>query len=133
QGSVDGGLIFERDVERTGDTQTLEPRAYYLYSEYEDQSDIPVFDSSPMTSSFNQLVRPDRFSGQDRVGGANQLTLALSTRLLNARGQERAHASIGQIRYFKDRRVTLDREPGEAERSSGSAVAGEFSWAVKDD
>jgi LPS-assembly protein len=35
--SFDGGLIFERQTSLFGQsmTQTLEPRAYYLYSQYE--------------------------------------------------------------------------------------------------
>ena len=133
-GSIDSGLIFERDTE-FADTpliQTLEPRLYYLYNEYEDQSDIPVFDSSDMTFSFSQLFREDRFSGKDRVGDTNQLTLALSTRLLDERGREKASASIGQIRYFSDRRVTLDNRPGVSERQSGSAVASEMIWRFSD-
>ena len=133
-GSVDSGLIFERDVNfaGTGLVQTLEPRLYYLYSEYEDQSDIPVFDSSNMTFSFNQLFREDRFSGKDRVGDTNQLTLAVSTRLLDARGREKASASVGQIQYFEDRRVTLRNAPGDSERQSSSALASEMSWHFSD-
>ncbi len=128
--SLDSGLIFERELDFASDTmlQTLEPRLFYLYNEYEDQSDIPVFDSSNMTFSFNQLFRDDRFSGKDRIGDANQLTMALSSRILNSRGQEKASASIGQIFYFDDRRVTLDDRPGEEERTSSSAIASEMTW-----
>jgi LPS-assembly protein len=133
-GSIDSGLIFERDVEfaNTPLIQTLEPRLYYLYNEYEDQSDIPVFDSSNMTFSFNQLFREDRFSGKDRVGDTNQLTLALSTRFLDERGREKASASIGQIRYFEDRRVTLYNGSGKSEGVGGSAVASEMTWQFSD-
>lgn len=131
-GSVDSGLIFERDLDGGDLVQTLEPRLFYLYNEYEDQSDIPVFDSSNMTFSFNQLFREDRFSGKDRVGDANQLTLALSTRFLNNRGQEKASASIGQIRYFKDRRVTLNNRLGDDQRTNRSAVASEATYQFSD-
>ena len=131
-GSLDSGLIFERPLDSGNLTQTLEPRLFYLYSEYEDQSDIPVFDSSNMTFSFNQLFREDRFSGKDRVGDSNQLTLALSTRFLNSRGQEKASASIGQIRYFKDRRVTLSNRLGEDQRTSKSALASEMTYQFAD-
>jgi LPS-assembly protein len=131
-GSLDSGLIFDRDLESSGLTQTLEPRLFYLYSEYEDQSDIPVFDSTNMTFSFNQLFREDRFSGKDRVGDANQLTLAVSTRFLNSRGQEKASASIGQIRYFKDRRVTLNNRIGDAQMTNDSAIASEMTYQFND-
>jgi LPS-assembly protein len=111
--SVDSGLYFERDIEFFDKSyqQTLEPRLYYLYSEYEDQSQIPLFDTSDLTFSFNQLFRDDRFSGHDRVGDANQATLALTSRLYDDAGREKARASVGQIQYFEDRRVTLDRTP----------------------
>jgi LPS-assembly protein len=133
-GSLDSGLIFERAVtlRDTAYQQTLEPRAYYLYSEYEDQSDIPLFDTSDLTFGFNQLFRDDRFSGRDRVGDTNQLTLAVTSRLYDPRGREKVRASLGQIRYFRDRRVTLLNVPGTAELRSGSAVAGEFSYRLSD-
>ncbi|MGM0632044.1 MAG: LPS-assembly protein LptD [Pseudomonadota bacterium] len=108
--SLDGGLIFERPV-RFGDlnlTQTLEPRLYYLYSEYEDQSELPTFDTTQRYLSFDQLFRPDRFGGHDRVGDANQISAALSTRFVDEQGSTRARADIGQIFYFEDRRVSPD-------------------------
>ena len=45
--SVDGGLIFERATTLGGEgmTQTLEPRVFYLYSQYDQQTDQPDFDS----------------------------------------------------------------------------------------
>jgi LPS-assembly protein len=133
-GSVDSGLIFERAL-TLGDTayqQTLEPRLFYVYSEYEDQRDIPVFDSSELTFAFNQLFRDDRFSGKDRVGDTNQLTLAMTSRLYDPQGRELVRASLGQIRYFRDRRVTLFNTPGQTELRSGSAIAGEFSYRLSD-
>jgi len=130
--SVDSGLIFERDYAVFGEhfTQTLEPRAYYLYSEYEDQSDLPLFDSGELTFSFNQLFRDDRFSGNDRVGDANQLTLAVTSRFYDEKGQEKARASIGQIQYFEDRLVTLSRIPGTIDTLASSALVGEISYQL---
>jgi LPS-assembly protein len=133
-GTLDSGLIFERAVTLRDSAyqQTLEPRLFYLYSEYEDQSDIPVFDSSQLTFAFNQLFRDDRFSGKDRVGDTNQLTLAMTSRLYDTRGRELARASLGQIRYFRDRRVTLFNAPGQTELRAGSAIAGELSYRLSD-
>ena len=88
-------------------TQTLEPRLYYLFSEFEDQSLLPVFDSSEMSFSFNQLFRDDRFSGGDRIADANQATFAITSRILDDVGKERARFSLGQINYFEDRLVSL--------------------------
>ncbi len=54
---VDGGLFFERQTSFANRSmvQTLEPRIYYLYSEFEDQTDQPDFDSAELTFSYNQL------------------------------------------------------------------------------
>jgi LPS-assembly protein len=107
--SLDSGLVFERPMNRgNGFIQTLEPRLFYLYSEQQDQSMLPTFDSSQLNFSFGQLFRDNRFSGQDRIGDANQLSLALGTRFINNRGEERARLSVGQIFYFEDRIVSLD-------------------------
>jgi len=133
-GTLDSGLIFERDLAlNSGDfIQTLEPRLYYLYNEYEDQSDIPVFDSTELTFGMNQLFRENRFSGKDRIGDTNQMTIALTTRFLNSRGQEKASASIGQIQYFRDRRVTINNRIGNDESTNNSAIASEFSYQFSD-
>lgn len=127
--TIDAGLIFERETQLFGEhfLQTLEPRAFYLFNEYEDQSDIPLFDSSELTFSYSQLFREDRFSGKDRIGDANQLTLALGSRFYDASGQEQARVSIGQILHFRDRRVTLRELPGDVDDSSSSALVGEVS------
>lgn len=112
--SVDGGLTFERTVALRGHsyTQTLEPRLFYLRVPYENQDDLPVFDTTEPDFSFASLFRENRFSGADRVGDADQLTLALTSRLLDdASGREQLRASIGQIHYFRDRLVQL---PGTA-------------------
>ena len=106
--SVDSGLFFDRVLDDQGSVQTLEPRLFYLKVPYRDQSDIPVFDSSEFDFNISQLFRENRFSGADRIADANQLSLALTTRMIDGiNGQERFRASIGQVRYFDDRLVTL--------------------------
>lgn len=119
--SVDAGAFLERNWRFGTDSfvQTLEPRAYYLLVPFEDQSDIPVFDTGRFTFGFHQLFRENRFSGPDRIGDANQLTLALTSRLLStATGEEFLRASLGQIAYFRDREVTL---PGETPQTGSSS------------
>lgn len=105
--SLDTGLIFERDTSLFGHdyTQTLEPRLYYLYAPYRDQSDQPIFDTKVMQMAWWQLFSPNRFSGADRQMNANNLTAAVSTRFLDADGIEKATFSFGQIRYFARQRV----------------------------
>ena len=108
--SLDAGLFFERDLNLWGLPllQTLEPRAYYLYVPDKDQDDIPTFDTSLLDFGADQLFRDNRFSGPDRQGDANQLTLALTSRLLSTRhGTELLRATVGQIIYFDDRDVQL--------------------------
>jgi LPS-assembly protein len=125
--NLDGKLIFERDTEWLGRQalQTLEPRLSYLYTPFEDQEDIPVFDSSELTFSFASLFRPNRFSGRDRIGDANQLTLGLTSRTLDRdSGRELFRASVGQILYFRDRDVQIAGPP---EVTSSSALVAELS------
>ena len=119
--SLDGGLFFERPFNwhDAALTQTLEPRLYYLYVPYRDQTALPVFDSTELDFSIDQLFRTNRFSGADRMGEANQLTLALTTRFLeDASGQQRLSASLGQIQYFRDRNVTV---PGGVAQSGNNS------------
>ena len=127
--SVNAGLFFERELNwfQTPLVQTLEPRAYYLYQEYVDQQMLPRFDASRLTFGYHQLFRENRFSGLDRIGDANQLTAGITTRFLNAQtGLEYLRASIGEIVYFEDRRVTLSGAPGADELQPTSALAGEL-------
>ncbi|MBI3576310.1 MAG: LPS assembly protein LptD [Gammaproteobacteria bacterium] len=108
--SLDSGLFFERDVNWGGQdyAQTLEPRLYYLYVPHKDQDQLPNFDSGAPGVSFPGLFREQRLDGGDRIGDANQLTLALTSRILDAEdGAERLRGSIGRIYYFADRRVSL--------------------------
>ncbi len=108
--SIDTGLYFSRQMNWFGSesTQTLEPRLFYLYTPYEDQSDIPDFDTSRVDSSYDWMFLRNRFNGKDRIGDANQLTTAISTTITdNKTGKEQAKFSIGQIQYFQDRKVSL--------------------------
>jgi len=107
--SLDSGMFFERSSSSSSFIQTLEPRLYYLNIPYEDQSLIPVFDTAETDFSFASLFRENRFNGIDRIGDANQLTVALSSRILNKKtGDELFNISIGRIYYFEDQQVSLD-------------------------
>ena len=124
--SLDSGLFFERPVTLSGKslTHTIEPRLYYLRVPFERQDDLPKFDAGRPSFSFAQLFRENRFSGGDRIGDANQVTVSLTSRLLDERGGELARASIGQIRHFRDRKVTLD-EDDEPETTRASDLVAE--------
>jgi LPS-assembly protein len=107
--SLDSGLLFERDSRWFGErlTQTLEPRMYYVYAPFRDQSQLPLFDTALADFNYAQLFSENRFVGGDRFGDANQITLALTSRLLNERGEERLRATLGQRYHFEDERVGL--------------------------
>lgn len=108
--SLDSGLFLEQEFGSGEDSflHTLEPRAYYLYVPYTKQDKLPVFDSSLNDSTFSSLFRENRFSSHDRVQDANQLALGLTSRLLDAKtGQEYLKLGIGEVIYFKDRKVNL--------------------------
>jgi len=108
--SLDNGVYFDRDTQILGKSwvQTLEPRLYYLYVPYVDQTEVPVFDSSYYTFTYDQLFRPDRFTGLDRVGDANQVSLALMSRFMDPEtGSEVFHFGVGETYYFQDRKVQL--------------------------
>jgi len=106
--SLDTGLFFDRRIGTRGTVQTIEPRLYYLKVPYVDQDRLPVFDASAFDFDFAQLFRENRYSGADRVADADQLSLALTTRIVDGEdGRETLRASIGQILYFADNRVNL--------------------------
>ncbi len=109
--SLDGSLVFERDTSLFGQSfiQTLEPRAFYVYVPYRNQSAAPIFDTAVDDFNFSQLFSVNRYLGQDRIGDANQLTLALGSRLLDSDyGSERLRVAVGQRFYFQDQRVVLN-------------------------
>ena len=108
-GSLDSGLVFERDsgLFGPGSTQTLEPRLFYVYVPYRDQDAIPIFDTALADFNYAQLFTENRFVGGDRFGDANQLTAALTSRFLRDDGQERLRATIAQRYYFEAERVGL--------------------------
>jgi LPS-assembly protein len=124
--SLDSGLVFERSGSWFGNRamQTLEPRLFYLYVPNKNQDDLPDFDTSTVDVSMPNLFRENRFSGVDRVGDANQLTTALTTRTLDQEsGAELFRGSIGQIFYFRDRKVQLEPEDKVQDDNSSAWVA----------
>jgi LPS-assembly protein len=131
--SFDAGLIFERPLTLFGNalTQTLEPRLYYLRVPYRSQDDLPIFDTILPAFDFPSLFRSNSFVGADRQSNANDLTIALTSRLLDAAsGDEFLSASIGQIHYFDAQRIQL---PGHPEVDfSGSDLIAELDLRLND-
>jgi LPS-assembly protein len=124
---LDTGLVFERATRWDGrrSTQTLEPRLFYSYIPFRDQSDLPSFDSALADFNFAQLFQENVFVGGDRIGEANQLTAALVTRLLDDdSGAERLRAAIGQRFYFGSQRVALPGGTGLREDRASDLLLG---------
>jgi len=112
--SLDAGVFFERPMTWGGRAfeQTLEPRLFYLRVPYRDQVGYPNFTTAESDFNFQQIFAENRFVGGDRIGDANQLTIALTSRLTeNATGLERFKAGLGQVFYFRPPKVTLGDVP----------------------
>jgi LPS-assembly protein len=116
---VDLNSVFERYTKKRGWIQTLEPRVMYAYIPFRDQDDLPVFDTIVPDLNVVQLYRKNRFVGYDRLGDTNQVSGGLSTRLIDSTdGDEFLRATVGAIRYFSDRKVTL---PGDLPSDSNTS------------
>ncbi len=122
--SIDSGLYFERDFNvkknnkiQNGYTQTIEPRLFYVYIPDHNQDLLPVFDTGLSDLNQTTLFSGNQFTGDDRINNANQLSLAVTSRLVDKdTGVERLAATIGERFYFQDQNVTL---PGGV-KSSGT-------------
>ena len=124
--SLDSGLYFERDVKivKNSYTQTIEPRMFYVYIPNKKQDLLPVFDSALADLNLTTLFTENQFTGDDRINNANQVSLALTTRMIDKNsGIERMSATIGQRYYFKEQKVVL---PGGSvsQNNSSDVIAG---------
>ena len=130
-GSLDMGMKFERDAGRDRSwTQTLEPRLLYVQVPYEDQSNLPVFDTILPDFNLIQLFRKYQYVGPDRISDTDQWSFGVTTRLIDASGRERLTATLGQTRYLSAQRVALPSEmPTDA---SASDYVAEVSIGVRD-
>ncbi len=135
QFKVDGKMVFERDMNMLapGYTQTLEPRAQYLYVPYRDQSGINNYDSSLLQSDYTGLFRDRSYGGLDRIASANQVTTGVTSRVYDDAAVERFNVSVGQIYYFTESRTGDDNIQWENDNQTGSLVwAGDTYWRISD-
>jgi LPS-assembly protein len=104
------GLSVSRDIHffKSAYQQTLEPQLYYTYIPYQNQAEIPTFDTTVNTLTYDQIFNYNRFTSIDRIGDANQLGIGVTTRLIDQEtGYEKIRLGAGEILYFANRRVTL--------------------------
>ena len=108
--SVDSGMYFDRSINLLNQnyTNTLEPRLFYVYIPYKDQTKLPLFDTGLSDLNMQTLFAENQFNGQDRLNDANQLTAALTSKLIDKNGKEKISGIIAQRFYFDDRRTFLD-------------------------
>jgi LPS-assembly protein len=125
--SIDSGLVFERDATFLGlpGTQTLEPRLFYVYTPFRDQSRIPLFDTALSDFSFGQLFSENRYIGYDRISDANQVTAAVVSRYLQEDGTERLRLALGQRFYFNQQQVTTGTAASENKSDILAAALGQ--------
>lgn len=118
--SLDMGLQFERLMDGSESrVQTLEPRILYVHVPYREQSDLPVFDTILPDLNLVQLYRGNRFLGVDRITDTDQLSIGVTSRILEtASGRELMSATIGQARYLSRQGVSL---PGQSVSTSDSS------------
>jgi len=108
--SLDSGLYFDRDIRivKNKYTQTLEPRLFYVYIPHHDQSRLPIFDTGLTDLNLATIFAENQFSGGDRVNDANQVTLALTSRLIDQKtGAQRLAVTVAERFYFTDQQVIM--------------------------
>ncbi|MCF2949712.1 LPS assembly protein LptD [Paraglaciecola aquimarina] len=127
QAKIYGAMAFERPINLFGIqmTQTLEPKAQYLYTSFQDQSDIGLYDTTQIFKNFSGLFRGQEFTGLDRISDNNQITLGLTSRIIDNNNQEQFKLSLGQIFYLSDSKIT-----GLAQEQDRSALAAELDWQI---
>ncbi len=129
--SVDSGLIFERSTRLLGRalTQTLEPRAFYTYTPYRNQSSLPVYDTGINDFNFATVFTENAFIGNDRISDNNLLTLGLSSRLLDpGSGAELVRLNFAQRLRFDDQQVTLPGGQSDTARFSDQLLGATSNW-----
>lgn len=108
--SIDSGMYFDRPINLFNQNYTniLEPRLFYVYIPYKNQSNLPLFDSGLSDLNMQTLFSENQYNGQDRINDANQLTAALTSKVIDKNGKERFSGVIAQRYYFEDRRTFGD-------------------------
>ena len=124
----------------SGYTQTLEPRAQYLFRPYKDQSNIGSklnsqylgfgYDSSLLQQDYFSLFNSRRYSGLDRIASANQVTLGGTSRFFDENKEERFNIAVGQTYYLEPSRI--DENPDNRTEGSSSSWAIEANWKINE-
>ena len=117
--SLDAGTTLERDHRLFGRAwrQTLEPRAFYVYTPYRDQNYLPNYDSGSNSFNFASVFTENAFGGSDRISDSKLLTLGAVSRFLDPdTGAEGARFGLAQRLRMQEQRVVI---PGDATAKAG--------------
>jgi LPS-assembly protein len=123
--SLDSGVYLDRNINFLSQnyTNTLEPRLFYVYIPYKDQSVLPNFDTGLADLNMQTLFYENQYNGLDRINDANQLTASVTSKILDKNGKERLSAIIAQRYYFEDRRI-LGNDLLEAKKANSDIFMG---------
>lgn len=117
--SFDSGFTLERTMKNRSRLQTIEPRLLYVHVPFEDQTDLPVFDTITPDLNLIQLYRKNRYLGVDRIADTDQLSVGITTRIFDtSTSRELVAATIGQTRYYRDSKVMLPGQNFESAKTS---------------
>jgi LPS-assembly protein len=122
--------LFNSDL-----TQTLEPRIQYVRTPYRDQSMLPVFDSAPRDFNQYAIYSENAYTGVDRISDANQITMGVSSRLINGQtGAEALRLGLVQKLLLSDQRINPDGDGPIKQRLSDLLLLGSTSvipfWTI---
>lgn len=108
--SLDTGLVLERSAQFWGRDfiQTLEPRAFYTYTPWREQNDLPNYDSGQNDFNFSSIYQDNAFNGEDRIANNNLLTIGVQSRLISPQdGGELLRLAYAQRLRYTDQRIVL--------------------------
>ena len=109
--SLDSGVVFERSaaVFGRGWIQTFEPRAYYVYTPYQNQNFLPNYDSGSNAYNFASIFTDNTFGGYDRISDSRMITVGASSRFIDPdSGAEGARFTVAQRMRMQQEHVVLN-------------------------
>lgn len=131
--SLDSGLFFQKNGvpfgwldKNSGGYQLISPRLKYLYSPYKNQDNMPNFETSVASISYDQLLSDNWFLGYDRLSDLHAITPALNYRYVDKFGQTRVELGIAEQFFLDDIKVGLDGNPSQAGAVKGKSTG--LSW-----
>jgi len=121
--SLDSAVYFDRTFSFNDNefSQTLEPRVFYSYTDYEDQSMLPMFDTALIDLNQNSIFSENQFVGGDRVMDSHQITLGATSRVINNKGLEKLYVTLAQRFYLEDRKVLNEAQFNNSDYQSDSS------------